>query len=224
LVENPNHFIAFLAPVDAPSVSCDMREFRPGLGPLTIDEYLAWEADAGHRHELVAGRVYAMVGGTLRHNRIAMNIIGHLRAATAGGVCVPYAADIKVRAARDRVYYPDCLLLCASHHDDDTVVDDPCLIVEVTSSATRRVDRGEKLDAYLGIHPLRGYLIAESDRRHVTLYTRQSNGEWVREEAVTTGDVLLPCVDSRLSLDEIYDGADPPLRVREDAEDELVSS
>ena len=69
--------------------------------------------------------------------------------------------------------------------DGDTLVfDDPCLIVEVTSRWTRRIDRGEKLDGYLSLPSLRGYLIAEHDRQHVTFYSREVSGEWSREEVV----------------------------------------
>lgn len=182
-----------------------------------MDEYLAWEENSPRRHEYVRGRVYAMAGTKARHNVIVNNVYTHVRAAGAG--CVAYTIDLKVRVADDRVYYPDCVVVCAPHDAETPMFDDPCLIVEVTSRSTRRIDRGEKLDAYLAMPSLRGYLIAESDRRHATLYTREGS-VWMRDELVASGDVLLPCVASPLSLDALYEGADPPLRVREPNEDE----
>jgi Uma2 family endonuclease len=95
------------------------------------------------------------------------------------------------------------------------------LIVEVTSRSTRRIDHGEKMDAYFGIPSLRGYLIAEHDRRSVTLHARAAGGDWQRTELLASGRFELPCPSSSLSLDEIYEGVEmPPLRVSEEPDDE----
>lgn len=64
-------------------------------------------------------------------------------------------------------------------------------------------------------------MIAEHDRRHVTMYARAPGGEWSREEIVGAGDVVVPCPEANLSLDDIYEGVESmPLYVREDADDE----
>jgi Uma2 family endonuclease len=198
-----------------------MREKQAGLGPLSVEEFLAFEAASPTRHEYVAGRVYSMSGTTSRHNEIALNIVTLLRAAARGGACKAYMIDLKVRAARDRIYYPDGMVVCTPHDGDTLIFDDPCLIVEVTSRSTRRIDRGEKLDAYLEIPSLKAYLVAEHDRRHVTLYSREPGGDWGREEVVTSGRLSLPCPATTLSLDDVYEGVEmPPLRVREDADED----
>ena len=198
-----------------------MREKHVGLGPLTVDEYLAFEEKSQRRHEFVAGRVYAMSGTTARHNRIALNIAKHLQAAPGRGACQAYAIDLKVRAARDRIYYPDGVVVCTPHDGDTLIFDEPCLILEVTSRSSRRIDRGEKLDAYLAMPSLRGYMIAEHDRRHVSLYSRSSGGSWDREEVVTSGRLTIPCPATPLSLDDVYEAVEfPPLRIREDGEDD----
>ena len=150
--------------------------------------------------------MYARAGASARHNTIALNIHTRLRTAAHGGPCHAYVIDLKVRAARDRIYYPDGVVVCAPHDGDTLVIDEPCLIVEVTSRATRRLDRGEKLEAYLAIPSLRGYLVAEHDRRHVTLYSRRAGGEWRRDEVVTSGSVELPCPATTLSMDDVYEG------------------
>lgn len=195
----------------------------PELGPLTVEDFLIFERRSSRRHEFVAGRVYALSDTTTRHNRIVSNVHVRLRAAAAGTTCAAYVIDLKVLVARDRVYYPDGVVVCEPHDGETLLFENPCLIVEVTSPATRRLDRGEKLDAYLATPSLRGYLIAEHDRRHVTLYSRSGGGAWHREELVGTGTVNLPCLGAVLSLDDVYDGVElPPLRVRE--EDPLPAS
>lgn len=198
-----------------------MRERQLRLGPLTVEDYLAFENAAPRRHEYVSGRVYAMSGTTARHNRIASNIHGRLRTAAGTGPCQAYIIDLKVRAARDRIYYPDGVVVCTPHSGDTLIFDDPCLIVEVTSRSTRRVDRGEKLDAYLLIPSLRAYLVAEHDRRHVSFYSREPGGEWGCEEIVTSGRLAIPCPATTLSLEQVYEGVEvPPLRVRENGDED----
>ena len=46
-------------------------------------EYLESEIQAACKREFVAGEVYAMAGGTARHNRISLNVATRLDAATA---------------------------------------------------------------------------------------------------------------------------------------------
>jgi len=194
-----------------------MRQFAEYRGPLTVEEFLKFENASSRRHEFVGGRVFAMSGTTARHNSIALNINRRLHALSSGGPCRSYAIDLKVLAPQDRVYYPDGVVVCTAHDSDTLIFGDPCLIVEVTSRSTRRIDRGEKLDAYLAMVSLRGYVVVEHDRRHVTLYSRDADDAWMRDEIVTTGRMRLPCLDADLSLDEIYESVDlPPLRVRED--------
>lgn len=198
-----------------------MTTRQPHSGFLTVDEYLALENALPVRHEYVAGRAYAMSGTTLRHNLIASNIHACLRAAARGGSCQAYIIDIKLRAAGDRIYYPDGIVVCAPHAGDTLVLDDPCLVVEVTSRSTRRTDHGEKLAAYLGMPSLRAYLIAEHDRRLVTLHSREATGEWNRHELDSVGRFDIPCPQATLSLDEIYEGVEmPPLRVSEEPDEE----
>jgi len=70
---------------------------------------------------------------------------------------------------------------------------------------------------------LRSYLIVEQRRRHVVVYTRGDGGDWLRDEITGAEDVLMPCLDARLTLDEIYDDVPlPPLAVGEEADEEEV--
>ena len=57
-------------------------------GPISAEEYLRLEAQSPVRHEYVSGEVFAMTGGTLRHNVIARNLAvalhAHLRNTVSG--------------------------------------------------------------------------------------------------------------------------------------------
>jgi len=199
-----------------------MTERRGDLGPMSVEEYLALDHTSMARHEYVDGRVYAMSVSTARHNRIVANIHSRLRAATKYTECDAYFIELKVRASPDRIYYPDAVVVANGHDGDGLLVDEPWFVVEVTSPSTRRLDHTEKLDAYRVIASLRGYMIAEQGRRHVTLHSREPGGAWMCEVIIGTGTVSLPCINATLTLDEVYETVEFPPRVRERVGDDAV--
>jgi Uma2 family endonuclease len=173
---------------------------------LTADEYLALEESATVRHEYVGGEIFAMVGATKRHNRIIVNISGHLWGAARGGPCRVYSESVKLRVADDVIYYPDVMVACGPEGEDPLIEDDPCLVVEVVSSSTETTDRREKLAAYKRMPGLRAYLIVSQDRRWVESHLRSDNGVWRRGDLVDEGRLSVPCPETDLSLAEIYEG------------------
>lgn len=183
---------------------------------MTVAEYLRFEEASQVRHEFVHGDVFTMTGGTFRHSQIAGNAFAHLRAAVRGGPCHVSAGDMKVRADQDIIYYPDVAVECVARKGDDLILDQPCLVVEVTSRSTRRIDRGEKLYAYRRIPSLRAYLIVEQSRRRVTHHWRDVDGTWMSADIMDAGEITLACPETSLTLDAIYEGVElPPLGVAE---------
>lgn len=75
------------------------------IGPMTVEEYFAFEERSPIRHEYVEGEVYAMGGVTRRHNAIAGNVYTRLRAAT-GESCRVHISEVKLHMGRF-VYCPD---------------------------------------------------------------------------------------------------------------------
>ena len=112
---------------------------------------------------------------------------------------------MKLRAADDRIYYPDALATCEPLTGDEYVVARPCLVVEVTSPRTRRVDGVEKLATYREIPSLQAYLIVEQGERRVDRHRRDADGAW-RHEVVTDGAIALSCPEATLALDDVYRG------------------
>jgi Uma2 family endonuclease len=109
--------------------------------------------------------------------------------------------------ADDRYYYPDAAVVCTPIAQLDVVARGPCVVVEVTSPSTARIDRGEKLDAYSAIPALRAYLIVDHRRRRVERHWRESpSGVWMREEIVGNAQtpIPVPCLETSLTLDAIY--------------------
>jgi Uma2 family endonuclease len=176
--------------------------------PLTVEEYLALEETASRKHEYVAGEIYAPAGAINRHNTIAGNIYARLWNAARGTDCRVYNSDTKARVAEDVFYYPDAMVVCG---DDDTgndavYQDKPCVVVEVTSPPTASVDRREKLAAYKKVPSLRAYLVVAQDERRVERHWRDEEGAWWHADLSGEWRVPVPCPETELTVDGIYDG------------------
>jgi Uma2 family endonuclease len=172
---------------------------------MTVEEYLRFDESSQVKHEYLAGEVYALAGSTLRHDRIVRNMLIALSAAAGDGPCEVFSSDVRLRAARDVYYYPDATLTCGHVGELDVILTDPCVVVEVTSAGTARIDRGEKLMAYRAIPSLRAYLIVDHRRRRVERHWRpESDADWLRDEVLGDGSVRVPCLDVELALDVTY--------------------
>jgi Uma2 family endonuclease len=180
---------------------------------LTFEEYLEFEQASPQRHEFVAGEVYAMSGPTRRHGRVVGNVFARLHAAARGGQCEAFVESIMLRVGND-VYYPDVVVTCSATDSHDQWVLQPCLVVEVTSPSTARIDRTNKLQAYRSIPSLATYLIVEQAWRRVVRHWRDTSGEWQQEDLREDGTMMLSCPEVMLTLDQIYEGL-APLTVKE---------
>lgn len=181
--------------------------------PLTVEQYLARERNALVGHEYVAGEIFAMSPISPRHSTITLNIARHLHEATRAKGC-RLLSDVLTKIAEDRFYYPDIVITCAPLGHKD-LVESPCFIVEVTSPSTRGTDLREKPLAYRGARSIQGILTVEQNRRHVISHTRVGHA-WSRAELKGSGTIDIPCIDARLTLDQIYETLDLPMRVREE--------
>ena len=177
---------------------------------ISVEDYLAAELESETRHEYLGGVVYAMSGGRNRHNLIVMNLYGLLWSALRGGRCQPCNSDTKIRIRLPnhvRFYYPDASVICRSNPLDESFQDEPVVVVEVLSKSTRRLDEGEKKDAYLTIPSLVSYLLVEQDSQAVQVFRRTPQG-FIRELYID-GVIELPEVGCRLAVADLYQGITP---------------
>jgi Uma2 family endonuclease len=183
----------------------------PKLNLISVEDYLAGELVSPVKHEYVAGAVYAVAGARNAHNIIATNMLVALGACLRGRKCRPFNSDTKIRVRLPthwRFYYPDASVVCRSNPPNDSYQDEPAAIVEVLSRGTRRIDEGEKKDAYLSIPSLGAYLLVEQEERLVVVQRRTEQG-FVRE--VYHGEeatISLPEIGTELPLAEIYEGVE----------------
>jgi len=174
---------------------------------LSEDEYLEGEGLAQQRSEFVRGEVYAMTGGSARHNRISLNLSMRLDAASRGTPCEVFMADMKVRLpAHQAFYYPDVFVACRPDDDHPLYRSAPCLIAEVLSPSTAKIDQREKWQHYRDIPELRYYLMIDSEARRVRVLSRDGDG-WLEQELGEDDLVTIECGGMRvlLGFDDLYD-------------------
>jgi len=178
---------------------------------VSVEDYLAGELVSPIKHEYLGGVVYAMAGARNAHNLIASNTLVALGSRLRGKRCRPYNSDTKIRLRlphQVRFYYPDVSVICRPNPPSDSFQDEPAVLVEVLSNRTRRIDEGEKKDAYLTIPSLCVYVLVEQETATVVVFRRTEHG-FVREihhglEAV----IPLREIDIELPLAEVYDGVE----------------
>lgn len=180
---------------------------------VTEGEYLDLERRSATKHELIHGVVLAMAGASPRHNAIAANVIGLLRAAVRGGPCTVLTSDQRVHVPATGLYtYPDVTVVCGTPElhprSPDTLVN-PTVLVEVLSASTEEYDRGAKFAHFRAIASLAEVLFVDEVDEKVEHYRRLETGQWLLTEYEGDGvAVALPALGCELPMGEIYEGAE----------------
>lgn len=178
---------------------------------ISVEDHLPGEPASLLKHEYLGGVVYAKAGERIAHNIIATNALVALGSRLRGRPGRLFNSDTKVRVQMPtyvRFYYPDAQVVCRSNPVDYSYQDEPAVIVEVLSRGTRRLDEGEKKDAYLTIPSLGVYLLVEQDMPAAVVYRRTEQG-FAREVYEGLDAVIaLPEIDTELPLAELFEAVD----------------
>ncbi|MCY4018211.1 MAG: Uma2 family endonuclease [Chloroflexi bacterium] len=176
---------------------------------LSVQEYLAWEADNEIKHEYIDGEVYAMSGGSGKHSRVAANAMIAIGRQLDNSICAVHTSDMRVKVAEDRYVYPDLSAVCGVEQFEDegeTSLLNPILVVEVTSPSSIERDRVAKRDFYREVPSIQGYLVIDQHRVCAELYIRADIG-WLLQVYTDPDDVVpLEMLNCELLLAEIYRG------------------
>jgi len=183
----------------------------PKLNLVSVEDYLAAELVSPVKHEYLGGVVYAMAGGRNAHNLIASNTLVALGSRLRGRRCRAFNSDTKIRVrlpTHVRFYYPDVSVICQPNPQSDSFQDEPAALFEVLSRRTRRIDEGEKKDAYLTIPSLTLYVLVEQTTPALVVFRRTDQG--VVREVYQGLDAVVPMpeIELDLPLAEIYDGVE----------------
>ncbi|MDX2287689.1 MAG: Uma2 family endonuclease [Hyphomicrobiaceae bacterium] len=173
---------------------------------FSTEEYLSYEQQVGERQEYVNGVIYAMVGGTDRHNLIAGNIYFALRGQLPA-TCQVFQQGMKVRIRTDigeAQYYPDVFASCTEADRETLFRESPCMIVAVLSPSTESDDRQGKFALYRTIPMLEQYILVAQDVPQVEVFAR---GKAWKPDILFRGDKIDVCGGrAQLTVDGIYEG------------------
>lgn len=185
---------------------------------MTPTEYLVWESVQPIKYEYLDGEVYAMTGGTLSHNDIAVNLTTALRTTLRNTGCKVRMADAKVEISEKGPYfYPDLVVSCHEQDRRDlNVIRYPKLIVEVLSPSTAGFDRGDKFKLYRRIPTLQEYVLIDAEKVGIDCYRKTNQGKWeltaYPEDAADIENPILELVslDFRCPLSLVYEEVEFP--------------
>ncbi|MFN6513467.1 MAG: Uma2 family endonuclease [Nostoc sp. CreGUA01] len=174
---------------------------------MTVEEYLEWEPQQEVRYEYFYGEVFAMTGGTIPHNDIALNLYTALRPYLRSRGCRVNVSDVKLQlSSQKQYYYPDLIVSCDPQDlNARKFIQHPKLLVEVLSPGTSAKDRDEKFTYYLRIPSLEEYILIDSEKISVERYCRGEGKMWLYYP-YTSGDIItLSSIEFEFPIELLYE-------------------
>jgi Uma2 family endonuclease len=177
---------------------------------FTLEEYLALEETSVERHEFYNGEIFAMAGGSPRHNRIASNCFAALHSKLLGGPCEPFPSDQRIRISKIGIStYANVSVFCdglKTAPEDRQAGTNPRVIIEVLSPSTENYDRGQKFLFYQNLDSLQEYVLISQDEPRIDHYIKQDTGSWWLKMVIGLEETLpLPSLKIEFALRDIYE-------------------
>ncbi len=169
-------------------------------------EYLAWEREQVDKHEYHLGDVFAMAGGSPRHNWLAGRIQSILDR-SLDARCFAFPSDQRIVFDDGKRYvYPDVSVVCgpiALQDGTSDVVANPSILVEVLSSTTEPYDRGLKWEGYQRLASLTDDLLVAQHEVRIEHYQRAPDRGWFYRTH-GPGERIMLGNGAQLEVDAIY--------------------
>jgi Uma2 family endonuclease len=174
--------------------------------PMTIEEFLTWEAQQPLRYEFDGFQPIAMAGGTAAHAAIHRNLAIAIGGRLRGKPCQFYGSDLKIDTV-ETIRYPDGFVVCSPFVATATRIPDPVVIFEILSDSTARTDLVTKNHEYAGVASVRRYIVLAQDEMSGTMF-EQIGTDWVGHLLHPDSILRMPEIDIELPLAELYEGVD----------------
>lgn len=176
---------------------------------MTSTQYLAWEVEQASRHEFFHGEVFAMAGGSPRHNALTAAVTIELGLALRGGKCRVLSADQRIAArANEHYVYADASVVCGAVElmtGTTDVLANPSVVIEVLSKRTEAYDRGLKWESYRELPSVTDYVLVSQVAPRFEHYRREATGEW-HYRVVSAGGRVTLSNGAIVELDSVYAG------------------
>lgn len=175
----------------------------------THEEYFALEEQADYKSEYYQGKIIALAGGSLNHNRIARNTCFAIDEALGEQSCEAFIGDVRLWIEKKDFYtYPDVMVVCGEPEfvagRTDTITN-PQVIIEVLSESTAGYDRGDKFQAYWTLDTFKEYVLIDQYRLQVEYFRRMDEKLWQLQILTTLEEQLtLRSIGVTIPLNQIY--------------------
>jgi Uma2 family endonuclease len=188
----------------------EVKEPAAKYNYVSPEDYLVMERASQEKHEYFKGEVFAMSGASQKHNDIARNINTIILPFLKGNPCRMYGSDLRIHIPENTLYtYPDFSIICGkpevTDEEKDTVVK-PSAIIEILSKSTKDYDRGTKFNLYRAIKTLKEYILVDSTKISVEIFTKQEDGRWILTEfKQLTDSFVISTIGLTLQLKDVYE-------------------
>ncbi|HEV3158284.1 MAG TPA: Uma2 family endonuclease [Candidatus Baltobacteraceae bacterium] len=176
---------------------------------MTLDEFIAWEANQPTRYEFVDGKVIPLANESGFHSTIITKltalIVPHLKRHRPCRLFSPNMLVESATATRGR--RPDLSVSCDERDVKDLSqvrIRYPKLLIEVISPESVKRDQEEKLKEYLALPSLEEYVLIDSRHRSIEAH-RRFEGTWFYSLPVREGIFIFTSIGLPVALDDIYD-------------------
>ncbi|MBN3882116.1 MAG: Uma2 family endonuclease [Nostoc sp. JL34] len=175
----------------------------------TPEEYLELEEAADYKSEYIDGQIIPMVGGTINHNQIALNLSTELNFAFKKQNYRVFMGDVRLWIPQKLTYtYPDVMILAGEpefFNNRKDIILNPQIIVEVLLKSTKGCDREDKFQAYRTISTFQEYLLIDQTRIHIDQFSKTGKKQWtLREYDEEDEAIAFVTVPFEISLQDLY--------------------
>jgi len=175
------------------------------------EDFLILERMSKTKNEYYRGEIFAMSGASYQHNQIASALIGDIVAYLKGKPCKIFGSDLRVHTQLKSFYtYPDAVVICGEpsfvDNEFDTIIN-PTILFEILSPSTEEYDRTIKFEFYKNIPSLRQYVLIDSQKILIEVFTKQEDKSWRSEKYNNPEDEwTLETINYKTKLRTIYEG------------------
>ncbi|MEP7110353.1 MAG: Uma2 family endonuclease [Ferruginibacter sp.] len=147
------------------------------------EDFLILERMSKTKNEYYRGEIFAMSGASFQHNQIASALIGDIVPHLKDSACNIFGSDLRVHAWLKSFYtYPDAVIICGEpifvDKEFDTIIN-PAVLFEILSPSTEEYDRTIKFEFYKNIPTLKEYVLIDSQKMLIEIFTKQEDNEWL---------------------------------------------
>jgi Uma2 family endonuclease len=172
--------------------------------PMSLAEFLAWEERQEFKYEFDGFAPVAMVGVTVAHSVIQVNLVTALHTRLRGKPCRPHGSELKIQVA-GRIRYPDAFVICTPRANTDKIVTDPVVIFEIISDWSDVRDRITKNEEYRLTPSVQRYVMLEQVTPAATVLAREGD-RWVSTVLKADAILSMPEIGIEIPLAEFYEG------------------